>query len=357
MALLNATLWNDIQIAGGQDERRYPALGALNAVADSTPAVDYISPTALEALRTISSDRDVQIPVIKDGSVTVNTTPGYEYIPTNLSESDQYTFSTYDVFSGFRHFPSIYANNAIDEQFDRETKMKKIAHEMGKSVETILLTVLDARKTQVLSNTTQVSQGDGTFTFSTVSDTLTISKNAQKETMFFYMEQLMESNDVGGMYRFVGSRGAFATQIAEYLKYGANNDQNKQALGIPMDMLYTTSQLSAGSDVFTGFAFRDGAIGIVENFPYNFREGVEFAGKTWSVTDMPLPFCRMRANVYTNTEATNATALVTSGTDSNSKMTHFEEMAVWLRFTVVYRYNSSLSTRVNDIVKIVGATS
>jgi hypothetical protein len=38
-------------------------------------------------------------------------------------------------------------------------------------------------------------------------------------------------------------------------------------------------------------------------------------------------------------------------------MTHFEEMALWFRFYVVYRYNSDLSARANDIVKLVGATT
>ena len=72
---------------------------------------------------------------------------------------------------------------------------------------------------------------------------------------------------------------------------------------------------------------------------------------------MELPYCRMRANVYTNSQATEATSLITSGTDSNLIMTAFEEMAIWVRFYVVYRYNGDLANRANDIVKIVGATS
>ena len=69
---------------------------------------------------------------------------------------------------------------------------------------------------------------------------------------------------------------------------------------------------------------------------------------------MEIPFTRMRANIYTNREATNADALISSGSDSNTLMSHFEEMAVWIRFYVVYRYNSDLATRANDIVKIKG---
>ncbi|WP_288374105.1 hypothetical protein, partial [uncultured Chryseobacterium sp.] len=69
------------------------------------------------------------------------------------------------------------------------------------------------------------------------------------------------------------------------------------------------------------------------------------------------PFTRMVANVYVNNAATDATAMVSAGKDSNLIMTHFQEMAIWHRFYVVYRYNSDLANRVNDIVKITGLTT
>jgi hypothetical protein len=296
--------------------------------------------------------------VIVDQTVIVNTTPGFANIPNNLEVSGDYYFQAYDVFSGFRHYPAAYANNALDSNYARAQKMKNIAYEMGNSVEVILSTVLEARKTQQLGFTTQVSQGDGTYSFSTGTDTLTISKAAQKETMFFYMEELMRANEVGGSYEFVGNRGAFATQRAEYLKYGAANDKNLRALSdFPLDRLHTSGNISAGSDVFSGYAIRDGAIGLYENYPYDFRNGTKIDGREWSISDMEMPFLKMRANIYTNSEAVDGTALITSGTDSNLIMSHFEEMAIWIRFYVVYRHNSDIANRVNDIVKIVGATT
>lgn len=359
MSFINATLWNDLQVTGATNEKRFSELGIIDAVKASTASVDYVPPSAKEALMTVSGLRNVQIPVIKDQTVVVNTTPGFANIPSNLEESAEYAFVAYDVFSGFRHYPAAYANNTLDSDYARAEKMKNIAYAMGNRVETILSTVLESRKTQQLGFTTQVSQGDGTYSFSTATDTLTISKAAQKETMFFYMEELMKANEVGGSYRFVGNRGAFATQMAEYLKYGAGNTKDLQALTgmFPLDRLHHSGNLSAGSDVFNGFALRDGSIGMYENFPYDFRNGTRIDGREWSVSDMELPFLKMRCNIYTNSQATDATALITSGTDSNLIMSHFEEMAVWARFYVVYRYNSDIANRVNDIVKIVGATS
>jgi len=70
-----------------------------------------------------------------------------------------------------------------------------------------------------------------------------------------------------------------------------------------------------------------------------------------------MPFIKSRLNVYVNKEATDATSIITPTTDSNLIMTHFEEMAMWDRFYVFYRYNSDLTTRQNAIVKIAGLTT
>lgn len=357
MAYLDATLWNDFQSTDATNEKRFSQLGIIDSVKDSTPFVDYVSPSDRARLAEYSSIRDVQIPVLKDQTVTVNTTPGFDFIPSNIPESAQYNFTAYDVFSGFRHYPAMYANGSVDSDWARAEVMKNVAYAMGSQIETILAARLEERKTQTLDFTTQVSQGDGTYSFNTGTDTLEINKAAQKENMFFYLQHLMEANELGGDYRIVTNRGGLVPQKAELAKYGMANDKDLQAMGMfPMDRLYESGNISAASDVFNGWLFRDGAMGVFENYPTDFRNGTEFAGKKWSISDVELPFTRMRANIYTNTEATEATSIV-SGSPSDMKMTHFEEMAIWTRFYVVYRYNSDLTTRANDVVKIAGATS
>lgn len=358
MAYINATLWNNLQGSNVTNDKRFSQLGVVDLAADSTPFVDYILPSQIQQMNTLSSLRSLEIPVITDQTVTVVTTPGFQYIPTNLETSDKYYFQGYDFFSGFTHVPSTYANNMVDEMAALEIKMKNVAYAIGKEMETTLLSVLSSRKTQVLDFTTQVSQGDGTFVFSTLTDTLTVNKAAQKETMFFNLQSLMEANELPGGYRIVTNRAGLAVQKAERLKYSTNNDKNLEALGMfDLSRMYESGSISAGSDVFSGYLVRDGAIGIVPNFPYDFVNGTEIAGKKWSITDMELPFCRVRANIYTSNDAVDASAMITSGTDSNTIMTARQVMGVWVRIYIVYRYNSDLTTRANDIVKIVGATS
>lgn len=358
MAFLDATDWNDIQDTNATNEKRFSQLGIVDAVKDSTAFVDYVSPSAKKQLQEASSLRNVQIPVIKDQTVSVVTTPGFSFIPDNLPESAQYSFTAVDVFSGFRHYPGQFANNTLDADYTKQQVMKNVAYGMGNTIETLLAVQLELRKTQLLNFTTQVSQGDGTFTFDTTPDVLKVNKAAQKETMFYNLEQLMAANELGGQYRLATSRAGLAVQKSEAAKYGANNDKNLQALGmLGVDRMYESGNISAGSDIFNGWFFRDGAMGMFENYPFDFRNGTEFAGKKWSISDVEIPFTRMRANIYVNNEATDATALVGAGTDSNMIMTHFQEMAIWQRFYIVYRYNSDLTTRANDVVKISGLTS
>lgn len=358
MAYIDATMLDDLQSHDASNEKRFAELGIIDAVKASTPSVDFISPSVKAEMQTMSSDRDAQIPVIQDQTVVVNTTPGFNFIPSNLLTSAEYSFTAVDVFSGFRHYPAKYGNNVIDSDWAREQKMKNVLYEMGNSIEGLLETTLDSRKSQLLDFTTQISQGDGVYTFNTTPDELEINKAAQKETMFANLDAVMAANELGGNYRVVTSRAGLAVQKTEALKFGSANDKNLQALGMfSAAQMHESGNIAAGSDVFNGYLIKDGSIGVVENFPYDFVNGTELGGKKWSISNMELPFTGMRANVYTNSEATDATALVASGTDSNLKMTHFEEMALWHRFYIVYEYNSDLTTRAQSIVKLSGKTS
>lgn len=355
MAYLDATNWLDLQETNATNEKRFWPLGVLDLVNKSTQFVDYISPSAKQKFAEVSDLRKIQIPVMKDQDVVVVQTPGFNFIPANLETTDEYYFSVYDIFSGMRHYPANYANNTIDEAWAAQQKQLNIAHAMGRVVEGILVTNLEARKTQKLEFTTQISAGDGVFTFNTGTDTLEIAKAAIKDTMYDNLNAIMGGNDLPGNYALVTNPVGTQVVKTELAKYGQYNNKDLRALfQIQMERLHESRTIDAGSDLFNGYLVRDGAIGIYENYPYDFRQGTQFAGKTWSISQVPLPYLNLRANIYTNREATDATALVN---DANNKMTHFEEMAIWVRIYVVYRYNSDLANRANDIVKVKGLTT
>lgn len=358
MAYLDSTTLNDFQAREATNEKFEANYGMINLAKDSGEAIDYIPPSVMEAMNTISGSRNAKLPVLKDQSVTVVTTPGFSNIPVNIGETDSYYFTAFDVFSGFRLYPASFENNQVDGMWYRDNIIRNVLKACAVSIDDIIETQLEARKTQTLGYTTQVSQGDGTFVFNGTTDTLEIAKAAQKETMFYNLSQLMVANQLPGTYRIVTSPAGLVSNDVAGLSYQEQQSKflNWQNAFMPQGNRYISDQIATSAN-FNGFLVRDGDIGLIENFPWDFRNGTMFAGKEWSVTDVELPYARMRANVYINKEATEANSIISPSTDTNLTMTHFEEMAMWFRFFVPYRYNSDLANRQNGIVKLLGKTS
>jgi len=356
---LDQVVLADYQDLAVQSEIRKTKYGQLDVAIDSTPGVDYVPPSVIQKLATASGQQAYKIPILKDTEATATTVPGFANIPINLGLADSYYFTAYDVFSGFRLFPASFAGSQVDAQSYIKDRMMKVTQAMAAAAETIIGTVLEARKTQVLAYTNQISQGDGVFQFDADTDILNIGKAAVKDTMFANLNALMIANKLDGDYRIVTNPAGLSAAVTNALKYGVQNERNiiQFEPAIPANMRYESHSLVPGDDIFNGFMVRDGAIGLYENFLWNFANGTSFAGKEWSVSDTALQNLRMRVNVFRNVEATDATSLFAAGTNKNLLMTTFEEMAFWARFYVVYRYNSDLTTRPQDIVKIKGLTS
>lgn len=359
MAFLDVTVLNDFQATEATNEKFIANYGMIDLAKDSTAFVDYIPPSVQQQLATSSASRNAQIPVLKDQQVTVTTVPGFSNIPINLGETDNYFFTAFDIFSGFRLYPASFANNQVDVEFYRNNIINNVLQAMAVQKDNTIESIMEQQKTQVLNFATQVSQGEGTFVFDGGSDTLNINKAAQKDTMFTYLKELMVANQLPGDYRIVVSPAGLLVSEVEALKN--REPQAVQTLwsqtAVPFERRYITNQISPASDNFKGFFVRDGGIGTFSNFPWDFRDGTMFGGQEWSITDTEMPFIKSRLNVYVNKEATEATSIINPSTDSNLIMTHFEEMAMWDRFYVVFRFNSDLTSRQNDIVKIAGLTT
>lgn len=354
MAYLDATDLNDLQQLDVTNESRFNPLGLVNLAADSSNFVSYISESTKAELAKMPSNRNAQIPVIKESTIAVTSSPSFT-IPANLGESDMYTFVPYDLYTGFNMFRSTFEGNVIAENEYKLDRMAQCSYGLGKAKEVILAAVAETIKTQQLAFTTQVSHGSGTYSFDTGADVLTVSLAAQNDTMFYSLADLMSANELGGQYRLVTSRAGLTRQKVSALQYSAQNEKNLKALGmLGLDRMYESNTIAAGSDIFNGYFVRDGGLGLIGNHPWDFRNGTEFAGNKWAISDMVNPFTKSRLNVFTKQSALDATAVVNN---SNTIMTSVESMGLWDRFYVVYPYNSDRSTRASDVVSIKGAAS
>jgi hypothetical protein len=247
----------------------------------------------------------------------------------------------------------------MDAAWYRNQVLRNVLKAMAVRIDDLVEVVLEARKTQVCNFTAQVSQGGGAFTFNAGTDTLEIAKAAVNEVMYWNLINLMQANQLPGQYRIVTSPGGLVSSQTQGLLLGPGQVKNQawNETIIPPDRRYQSDQIAAGSEIFMGYLVCDGEIGLIENFPWDFRNNTELAGKKWSITDVALPYTKMRANIYINSEATDATSIITPNTDTNLLMTTWEEMAIWHRFYIPYRYNSAIASRPQGILKLYGKTT
>lgn len=356
MANIDATDLNDLQVQQARNDKRFQELGAVDIVKHAGQFVNFIPEKDRRDLETMSSDRNQEIPVIVDQTVVTTTQPSFD-VPANLLESTTFSFTPIDIFSGFAHHKAQYANNVLAAEQGKMTKINNVLYAMGQDLEAQINAVLEARKTQVLAHTTQISQGSNGQSYTFAANILEVNKAAQQNTMFTSIDEVMAANDMGGRYSYLSSPAGFAVQKQELATYGAANTKNLQDLGIPdASLLHQTNSIST-TDVFDGFAVRDGAIGIITNHPYDYRNNTTVGSRSWSVSDGDVPFLEHKVNVMTNTEATDATALAASGTNSDLQLTSVETMSFWFRGYIVFEYNADLSTRSNSILKIQGQTT
>jgi len=358
MAFITATILDDLQVTGGIDEARDGNYGIIDLAKESTSKVDYVDEEVKEKLKTMSGARDANLPYIQDGAITVGTTPGFTEIPMNLGTTATYAFTAYDVCTGMRVFPSLFKNNAISIEAYVKAQMKKLLKGCAAEAESIIETVMEARKTTLLDNTSQVSQGAGTFTFDGATDVLQINKAAQNDSMFAYLQQLMVANKLGGEYGIVNNPAGLAFNTVDAMKYQMYQATFKEwdQGNLPLGRRFVSDSISPSSDIFHAWLVRMGSLGLVNNFPFDFIEGTEIGTKKWSISNTELPYIKMRANVFVNSEATDATSMVTA-TDTNAIMTTYEEIGLWFRFYVLFPPNSDLTTRASDIVKLTGLTT
>ena len=361
MAFLDPVFLNTEQFTSQFDEHYFQPTGIVALANESSPGTSrYMNPEMQEHFRTADSRRSNEMSFIQDETVTVTTQAGMANIPDNISNFQTQAYVAVDVQSGFTYFEDAYENTFASAEFDRNQKTRKIFEGMAKAGESAIQSVLEARKTQLL-NFTAVAAPLGGYTFDSVSDTLQISRAAQDATTFWSLNKLMMDNDIGGLYRFVTSRGGTNAQVFQNLQFGAANSQDKQALGFAApEQLFESNAISVGNpvtDAFNGWAIRDGAIGIFSNHPKAFRENRTLADTQWSITPNNIPFVGQQINVWNTKGTYDGSGLINTPPNidsSNLLYTTYEKIAFWWRFYIVFQPNSDLTTRVNDIIKING---
>lgn len=336
-----------------QTEKRKQSYGLIDCLKFNTPMNKVLTPTLKSHLQTVEG-RSTEYTGLKEDVITTTNVESFT-IPAHLSDSEQKTLTSISIWSGFQVYPAWFQNNTIAYEDYLQNKYDEVFSAMAAAKETQIANLLNTNKTQTIDGVAQINGGDGTFAFDATNDWVSANKAAQKDTLFSNLEALFGINKMGGSHNAVVNKGGLTLAINEILKYGAANSENKQFIQNNLPAFFETLGIAPSTYQFIMYMMTDGAIGGVQNYPFDFRQGTVVGDKKWGIMDTPAPYIGERLNVYYNKEAVDASGL--GDTTSHLRMTSMEEWGFLDKFFLVSNYNSDLTSRVSDIVKVVGLTT
>lgn len=337
-----------------QTEKEVQRYGLIECLKHNTPSNKVLASPALKSHLQTVQGQTTQYTGLKEDVITTTSVESFT-IPEHLSVSEQKTLTSVSIFSGFRVYPGYFVNNTIEKETYIMNKYDEVFSAMAAAKETQIASALSTYKTQVLAGEAQINNGDGAFAFNTSLDTLTCDLAAQKDALFSNLKTIMRINKKVGNYNMVVNEGGFNLAMNEILKFGQQNQENRQFVLNQLPMYFETLGIAPSTFQFVAYLLRDGAIGSVQNYPFDFRNGTVVGDKVWGIMPTPAPYVGERLNVFYNKEAVDASSL--GDTTSELRMTSYEEWGFLDKFFLVTNYNSDLTTRVNDIVKVTGATT
>ena len=336
-----------------QTELLSQRFGLIDCMKYNTPFNKVLTPTLKAHLQQVEG-RTTEYTGLKESVITTTSTESFT-IPAHLSTSEQKTLTAVSIFSGFQVYPAWFQNNTIAMADYLANKYDEVFAAMASAKEVLVATLLNTWRNQVALEVNQINGGDGVFAFDAGLDTVTVNKAGQKDTLFANLKTLMRIAKMAGNYNLVVNEGGFNLALNEILKYGAANDKNLAFIQNSMPLFFESLNIAPESFQFKAYLMLDGAIGSVQNYPFDFRMGTVVDSKVWGIMDTPAPYIGERLNVYHNREAVDASSL--GDTTAHLKMTTMEEWGFLDKFFLVTNYHSDVTSVKTDIVKVTGATA
>ncbi|HEY5590681.1 MAG TPA: hypothetical protein VIK55_06645 [Paludibacter sp.] len=336
-----------------QTELPSQGFGLIECLKYNTPFNKVLTPSLKAHLQQVEG-RTTEYTGLKESVITTTSVESFT-IPAHLSTSEQKTLTAVSIFSGFQLYPAWFQNNTITMADYLANKYDEVFMAMANAKEVLIASLLDTYRNQTALAVAQINGGSGTFAFDAGLDTVTVNKAGQLDTLFANLKTLMRIAKKAGNYNIVVNEGGFNLALNEILKYGAANDKNLSFIQNMMPKFFETLNIAPEAFQFKAYLLVDGAIGSVQNYPFDFRTGSTVDSKVWGIMPSPAPYIGERLNVYHNKEAVDASSL--GETTGHLRMTTMEEWGFLDKFFLVTNYTSGLASRVQDIVKITGATA
>jgi len=327
-----------------ENEIRIPQYGLIDLFKKQTPGMPFNTPELRAAVEKYASGNSIEVPALTEKTIVTSTSETFD-IPDNLSVSAKTTLTFITIFAGYGIYPSSFANNAVGQIQYQINKLKEIDKAMALKLEQYLNTHLSNNKTQVWEGDDNIAG----YNFDDATDALQISLDAQNETMFSDIRTMAKSNDWDDEMMDMAMNPTGEHVLNQYKKYGQGNEKNLQFQNIPETFESNRVTNTAGKR-WSGYLVEADSVGLLENFKPDFLNRESVGEARWDVSSQPMPQLGHRVMLYQDKQKVDSSNI--GSNNSHSLMSTREVFGFAMRFTLLKKYNSDSTTRVNSILKI-----
>lgn len=343
MALL-ATYLQDIRSQypsnNDRDQLRITRTGLLTAVLDMTNSPDSIISPDLQEKAIASEGRNLDIPVMKKGTVTITNVRSCT-ISGPQSDSALVRVVWKTIVANILMVPSQYEKNIVKYPTDLAKKIREIVEAFKVEIETDLETALDANKSQVYNSAIV----GGTYGF--VGDAIQVLPT-QLQYFFNDLEPINFADDFYNPTIKVIANHTVMPVVTRYINQGGGNAENTNFQFAGKDFTFSNRILNGVLIDATGYFMPDGSMALLTREDVDARMNHEAGTTKWTVENLPeLPF---PVGVKYNSQCDDKSALEASGLD-HLTATKVEHWQISVDYGIIVPYNPDIATTANSIRK------
>lgn len=324
-----------------RDELRITQDGILTSVLSMTNSPSSIVSPELMAQANASVGRNLDIPVMQKGVVTISNARSCT-ITGGQSESDLVRVTWKTLSANILMVPSQYGKNEITYQADLAKKIREVVEAFKVEIENDLDSAFDANKSQVYGS-------------SIVGDIYTLTANAiqvepsQVDFFFNDVDAINFADDFNDpTIKVIGNHRVMS--VVRKLQAQADMNATNTAFQFFGKDFTFSNRITNGAGVqATGYFMPDGSVGLLTRVDIDSQLGhVASDGTEWAQELLPgLPF---PVGIQYKSKCDNKSTLEASGL-GHLTATMVEMWQISFDFAIVVPYNSDITTNPSSIRK------
>lgn len=343
---LQATYLQDLRVQYpsrlDRDELRVTQAGLLTMAIEMTNSPASIVSDELIALARQSVGRQLDVPVMQKGVVTIKNVRSCT-VDCAQSQSGFVTVSFKTLVADLCMVPSQYKKNEIKYLQDLNRKITDIVEKFLIEVELDLDTALDANKSQVFNSSIV---GDK---YALVAGAIQVPV-AEQDFFFNDIEPINYADDFYATTVKMVSSASMMSVISKYINQGGGNAVNTNFQFSGKDFRFSNRITNTAPAKSTGYFMEDGSIGLVTRVdPDAMDENEATDGTRWFTDRLPgMPF---DVGIKYNSKCSDQSALEATGL-AHLTATLIEHWQISFDFAIIVPYNSDLATKPSSIRKV-----